>query len=260
MLPSGAAQLIFSLHDAPLVCQGPPSSASPTVWSRGIVHGPQSGYYLAGAKPRGAAVGVSFRPGAAGAILGVPVLEVADRHVTIDDLWGSRGRALQERLREVGDPEMMFPILEQELTARLTRPLLIHPAVAHALARAGTIGPRIRVSDVQREAGYSARHFIELFRAAVGLTPSQFYRVKRFTTVLHALAQAQPSNEGSNMADLAMSTGYSDQSHLIREFKEFAGITPTQYRPRTPDSVHHHSVQIPTAGDRPRGKKNPRRP
>jgi AraC-like DNA-binding protein len=62
------------------------------------------------------------------------------------------------------------------------------------------------------------------------------------------------------MADLAALAGYTDQSHLIREFKEFAGITPTQYRPRAPDSAHHHSVRVPIPGSRTEGKKNPRRP
>ena len=239
MLPGGSAQLIFALHETPIVCRPSTTSTDSVIWSRGVVHGPQWNYFVSGPKPRGAVVGVAFRPGAAGAILGVPITEVTDRHITIDELWGDRGRALHDRLLAANHPFDVFRILEQALTARLKRPLLIHPAVAHALAARSTSGSSTRVSDVQRGAGYSPKHFIELFRSAVGLTPKHYYRVQRFTTVLQGLA----SGKAVKLADLAAEAGYSDQSHLTREFRDFAGITPTQYRPRGPDSVLHHQVQ-----------------
>jgi hypothetical protein len=39
MLPSGRAQLILALHEAPIICRPNAASKPPTVWSRGIVHG-----------------------------------------------------------------------------------------------------------------------------------------------------------------------------------------------------------------------------
>src|ERR1700722_19068047 len=70
MLPSGGAQLLFALHETPISCRAAGAEAS-SAWSGSVVHGPQSSYYVAGPKPRGGTVGVSFRPGAAGAVLGV---------------------------------------------------------------------------------------------------------------------------------------------------------------------------------------------
>jgi AraC-like DNA-binding protein len=238
MLPSGSAQLIIALHETPIICR--PSDASPrlTVWSKGVVHGPQWSYYRSVSKPPGVVVGVAFRPGAAAAILGVPIVELTDRHVPIDEVWGARGDRLREQLLAAGSPVNIFRVLERELTARLERPLLIHPAVAEALAVNSNTWPLARVADIQRRVGYSPRHFIALFRAAVGLTPKHYYRVKRFTAVLRSLA----ANGEDNLADLAASAGYSDQPHLTREFREFAGITPTQYRPRDSASILHHRV------------------
>lgn len=226
MLPSGNAQLIFALHETPIVCLPHSLSTTPVGWSRGLVHGPQWSYFVSGPKPRAAAAGVSFRPGAAGAILGVPITEITDRHVTIDALWGARGHALNERLLAAAEPADVFHTLEQELTTRLKCPLLIHPAVAHALAAHSAASAPSRVADVLREVGYSPRHFIALFRGAVELTPKHYYRVQRFTAALRWLA----SGRTGNLADLAASVGYADQSHLTREFRDFAGITPTQYR------------------------------
>jgi AraC-like DNA-binding protein len=140
-------------------------------------------------------------------------------------------------------------VIEQELVARLARPLLVHPAIAHALAPHAAGWAHTRVIDIQREAGYSPRHFIALFRAAVGLTPKHYYRVKRFAAALQSLA----SGRGTNLANLAASLGYSDQSHFTREFRDFAGITPRQYRPRGPDSAFHHvasGLTLPRSGAR----------
>ena len=92
---------------------------------------------------------------------------------------------------------------------------------------------------MQRAAGYSPRHFNALFRAAVGLTPKHFHRVNRFTAVLRSLAKGNVAG----LADLAASTGYADQAHMSREFREFAGITPTQYRPRDAGSILHQRLQ-----------------
>jgi AraC-like DNA-binding protein len=256
MLPSGSAQLIFALHDAPLICQPNSPMLGALVWSRGIVHGPQGTYYQSGAKPPGIAVGVSFRPGAAGAILGVPAAELTDRHVPIDALWGARGHELREQLLAAQGATAVFRVLERDLTARLKPPLLMHPAVAQALAMHSKTWASSRVTDIQREAGYSPRHFIALFRAAVGLTPERYYRVKRFTAVLRRLAD----DNGASLADLAASVGYADQPHLTREFREFAGITPTQYRPRSPDSILHHRATDLYFGRSASGKKSSRSP
>jgi AraC-like DNA-binding protein len=238
MLPSGSAQLIFALHETPISCRPQGASSSLTTWTKGIVHGPQSSYYQSVSKPPGAVAGVAFRPGMAGAILGVPIAELTDRHVPIDAVWGARGDTLRERLLAAGSPDNVLRALERELTARLEHPLLIHRAVAHALAVHANLGPIPRIADIQRQVGYSPRHFIALFRAAVGLTPKHYYRVKRFAAVLRGLA----ANGDENLADLAAYAGYSDQSHLTREFREFAGVTPTQYRPRDGTSILHHRV------------------
>jgi AraC-like DNA-binding protein len=198
------------------------------------VHGPQSSYYVAGPKPKGGTVGVSFRPGAAGSVLGVSMTELVDRHIALDAIWGARGVDLRHRLMSAADPKAMFRILEQSLSARIHRPLLIHPAVAHALAARPADGASARVAEVQQASGYSPRHFIALFRSAVGLNPKHYYRIRRFNATVRSMAA------GGCLGDIAAAAGYSDQAHLTRDFREFAGVAPTQYRPSGVDRPLHH--------------------
>lgn len=247
MLPSGKADLVITLHDSPIHWAHANDSTNWRSWTRGVVHGPQSSYYLAGPKPKGTVVGVSFRPGMAGGILGVPMPELLDSHVTLEELWGYRGLEMQERLASASDHAAIFRLLESELIARIRRPLLIHPAVAQALrpnpSGIGSyigIGPG-RVEDVQRRSGYSPRHFIELFRSSVGLAPKRYYRVQRFSNALARIAQNNVVGK-VKLSDVATSEGYSDQAHLSREFRELAGVTASAYHPRAADSQHHHVV------------------
>jgi AraC-like DNA-binding protein len=240
MLPCASAQLVFALHDEAYTWRRNSSDETFTAWTRGVVHGPQCSYFVSGQKPRGAVAGVAFHVGAAGPVLGVPSAELTDGHVSLDALWGAAGRSTHQRLLDAGaaEPMAVLRTLERELMARVSRPLLIPPAVAHALADPVQGWGFTRISSVQRRAGCSPKHFIALFRGVVGLTPKHYYRQQRFTAALRAIA----SGADSSLAELAASLGYADQSHLTREFRDFAGITPTQYRPRAPDSILHHLV------------------
>jgi transcriptional regulator GlxA family with amidase domain len=130
----------------------------------------------------------------------------------------------------------LFQILQQSLSARIRHPLFMHPAVAHALRACSPTWSPARVADVQRDVGYSPRHFIALFRAAVGLTPKHYYRVQRFNNVARRLA----SGSDRDLADIAAAVGYSDHAHLTREFRELSGVAPTQYRPGGADRILHH--------------------
>jgi AraC-like DNA-binding protein len=241
ILPSGRAQLVFALHDDPIVYRASGSSDW-VAWTGSVVHGPQWRHYIAGPKPCGAVMGVSFRPGCAGAVLGVVMSELANQHVSLGALWGKRGEELQERLRAAIDPQAAFRILETHLNARIQTPLLVHPAVARALA-SSRLSPRI--SAIQHEAGCSPRHFIALFNSSVGVTPKHYYRIQRFNMVTQRLA----SNANIMLADLAVSVGYSDQAHLTREFREFAGVPPTHYRGNSHSPLHHPLVGTGSAAE-----------
>jgi len=237
MLPSGQAHLIFSLHHSPITWAPPGCHTEFRTWTRGIVHGPQSAYYVTGPKPKGRVIGVSFHAGTAGPILGVPLDELQDRHICIEDIWGSRATELRERLATAPTAQAAIDILECDLIAGMQRPLLLHPAVAHAL-RPAMLGSVLRVAEIQKQSGYSPRHFIELFRSNVGLAPKQFYRIRRFSTALTRIARGRMS-----LADVAISSGYADQAHLSREFRELAGVSPSAYSPAAEGSEHHHVVR-----------------
>jgi AraC-like DNA-binding protein len=72
--------------------------------------------------------------------------------------------------------------------------------------------------------GISARQLRRLFEFYIGDTPKVFSQVVRFQAIL----KAKPSSQSLRQNKLFFDTGYYDQSHFIREFKNFYGVTPAK--------------------------------
>ena len=88
--------------------------------------------------------------------------------------------------------------------------------------------PHIRsVLGVARETGLSRRRFAQLFRKQVGLTPKLYCRLHRFQQVRRQIASGAPV-DWVDLA-LALAGGYCDQAHLVNEFRNFSGISPSVY-------------------------------
>jgi AraC-like DNA-binding protein len=105
------------------------------------------------------------------------------------------------------------------------------PEVAWAWRRLLDSGGAIPIGRLAAEVGWSHKHLITQFRQQVGLRPKTAARLVRFDRVWRRLDQSGGRPE---WADLAHDAGYADQAHLIREFRRFTGMTPTQFQAQTP--------------------------
>lgn len=230
VLPTGAMHLVFRLSAGPLrILEGGRMQSV----GRTVVGGVRATYYVREVSQAASSVGIQFHPGAAPLLLGVPAHTLADRHTALEDVLGREVDAMHERLRAERTPKERLALVERWLVARLQHTRgAAHPAVTLALQRfaAGN-----GVSDVVEATGYSHRRFIVLFREAVGLTPKVYTRLLRFQGVLAHLA-ARPELPWT---ELALDAGYADQPHLHRDFSEFAGLSPGQYRALRPASPNH---------------------
>ena len=193
-----------------------------------------SGAVVSGAHGRGFApdaagevyiIGVHFKPGGAFPFLGLPAGELADTHVDLETLWGPSAGRLRDILCEATTSAERFQLIEQALLSRLGHGVERHYAVSTALEMfwKNHAGPTVR--EAARYLGLSQRRFIEVFKAEVGMRPKLFSRIQRFQQA-RTLIQQDPS---PNWSALALDLGYFDQSHLIREFLEFSGLSPTNY-------------------------------
>ena len=172
-----------------------------------------------------------FRPGAAYPFFGLPLRELMDEVVPLEELWGREGRTLSEQLMERRDIGGRVGLLEKKLYTRLERagrvdfaPLKLVSHVTRLLARSPA--PQT-VRSIAKHVGTSERQLRRVFDAAVGMSPKAFARLVRFHRAMRiAERSAEP-----DWAAIAAEAGYYDQPHLIAECRRLTGSTPAAYLP-----------------------------
>jgi AraC-like DNA-binding protein len=187
-----------------------------------MLAGPRSRALVTEFEKGRAHVSVSFALGAARSFFATPLALTRDELVPIGDLWGRGAASLRERLLEARTPHDMLRTMEETLLAQMTDPIIGDPGIT-AAARALSSGAP--VGEVAAALGLLPRTMRRRFIAQVGLTPKRFARVQRLQRVVRRLdGQTQ-----IDWAAVAAEHGYSDQPHLADEFRDLAGVTPSEY-------------------------------
>jgi AraC-like DNA-binding protein len=168
-------------------------------------------------------VGVRLRPGAAGAVLGLPADELRDVSPDAGDVLGRDAvDRLLWRLSAGAEPHRLL------LSALEPAGAGPDPLVQAAIAALDH--PASRVATVAAELGVSARQLQRRVTAAVGYGPKTLARVLRFRRL-----QALP--EGP-LVERALDAGYADQAHMTAEVTRLAGLPPVRFlKDRTPTAA-----------------------
>jgi AraC-like DNA-binding protein len=222
IVPSGTLELVINLKEDEFRIYDAVESPRFRRFSGAMVSGAYASFFVIDTAAHASIMGVHFKPSGALPFLGLPPGALTSSHVELEALWGPPARELRERLCTAPSSTRRFQILESALLARLTRPVNQHAAVRLALEelRRGTA-----VRDVVRGVGLSHRRFVEVFTAEVGITPKLFGRIGRFQRASEVVRNvASP-----DWSRVAAECGYCDQSHLIRDFTAFSGLSPGDF-------------------------------
>jgi AraC-like DNA-binding protein len=222
ILPEGTVELVCNLAEDEIRIYDAEGAGAVRRYSGTVVSGAFSGCFGIDTREHASIVGVHFKPAGAFPFLGLPLHEVADTHVDLESIWGGAARALRERLCAAPLPADRFRLLEAALLDRLQRPPRRHPVVPYALAQLEQ--PDHSVAAVAERAGLSHRRLTDVFRAEVGMTPKLFARIRRFERAVELARRVRDPE----WARLAQGCGYFDQSHMIRDFAAFSGLTPVE--------------------------------
>jgi len=170
-------------------------------------------------------LGVSFKPGGAYRFLGLPLSELQNQVVSLDAIWGTFAAELRERLYAAPTIQERFALLEQFLLARLREAPHGLKAVQYVVAEIARQHGALSIRELSERMGMSQKHLIVQFKQMVGCTPKELGRLYRFGDILASIDLTQPVD----WTLVAHQFHFHDQSHFIRDFREFTGHTPTDY-------------------------------
>ena len=193
-----------------------PDGCVDLIWDRGlVVAGADTGPREVGLSAGARVTGIRLRPGAAGAVLGLPASEIRDERVAAALLWDEEGASLEAAL--AGAEPAQRPRLLADAVARRRAELdgLVHVAARRLSAPGG------RVAGVARDLGVSERQLRRRTLAAVGYGPKLLARVARLRR-LAALAE-------DSLAARAYEAGYSSQAHMSDEVRRLTGTTAVRF-------------------------------
>lgn len=174
---------------------------------------------------------VVFQPYGFNHLLGISANEIREDIIATEEIFGSKDPLLYEKLSEQSDLKTKIQILdnffiEQATKKTLSNQNLLHPTLNYILKNKGAI----TVNHLVKHTGYSERHIERIFKECIGVNPKKFGNIVKLHFFLNLLKYKSRQN---NITDLCYEAGYADQSHLIKEFKKYTGITPTQYLNKT---------------------------
>ncbi len=235
IMPSGGVDLMLNLHTDEFRTYHGADLGDVKRVSGAILGGPHSASTVIDTMNMRRIVSVMFETGAGLPFFGLPMSEAVDQLLPLDAVWGSRtGAALRERVLEARTPSDKLRAVEAALVDRFDdrSPEWSIRCAASALAQGASVA---KVTD---HVGMSEKRFVRTFREHIGLTPKRFGRVERLQRLLRDVA----SQNQVDWARAAVEHGYYDQSHLVNDFRELTGITPSAYEARAADAHNHVPV------------------
>ena len=168
-------------------------------------------------------ISVWFQPGGLYRFLGIPMSELLCKDGFDGvELLGNEMNDVHSRLQEASTSAQMKIIIESFLLnhlSKLKQTLPIDLVFPLLIKERGLL----KIDQLASHACLSIRQFERLFQQRIGLPPRHFSRLVRFSQAW-IIKEQQPEIK---WIEIAYECGYFDQMHLIRDFREFAGVNPS---------------------------------
>ncbi|SMC40675.1 AraC family transcriptional regulator [Pedobacter africanus] len=168
-------------------------------------------------------VAVCFHPGMAYRFIQIPMHELSNTTTALADVWHDMATALEEKMACAGCNEDRVGLIQQYLFGQLAYAKDdLH--MTQCLSAAQSSGGLVPARQLAFDTGLSQRQLSRKFQEQVGLSPKEYLRVYRFIRSLDHLKR----HPVLSLTEIACKSGYYDQAHFIRDYKDYTGYTPRQ--------------------------------
>jgi AraC-like DNA-binding protein len=220
LLPNGFVEVMFNLGLPHRVFEG----AGTGLWERSWFSGLHERSIFIESLEGTHLVSIRLPPLDATALFGFAAPATANSIIDLETLIDASANDLRAALLAAKDPETRFVILEAFVRDRDTN-TPIPKFVRDAAARIDDTHGSLRVADLHEELGVSRKHLAVTFTRYVGVSAKAYAQIQRFLWTLEQIR----SSTVVEWSRLAAEAGYSDQSHLVRDFRRIGAASPTEY-------------------------------
>ncbi len=193
---------------------------------------------------------IRFTPIGAHLFLKTPMDLLADRVIELEEIDKPFARLFENGVRTARCWEARLDVMEQVIAERIAPARPPSSTLIYSWQRILREPNTTDLAMLSSESGCSRRHLIAQFRANFGMAPKTIARIRRFnlavaeinrlgrSAVQHPAGKPYLALETASRAstkidtpwaNVALDCGYYDQSHFIREFGAFAGVTPVEF-------------------------------
>jgi AraC-like DNA-binding protein len=217
ILPDTSIIMAFCFKGKITSSNGGPAETLP----KSVITGLKKSFRLITYSENSATLLVKFKELGASAFFDLPVYEFCDTTVPLDNLLNERDRIeeMSGRLGETENNRLRVSMVENFLL-NLYRGYRPDYLVNQAILQIGAAKGNIRVNQLLENLPISQDPFEKRFRRITGASPKHFAEIVRLRNVIRNRQQT------SNLTDAALSSGYYDQAHFIKNFKTFTGQQP----------------------------------
>ncbi len=167
-------------------------------------------------------VRVDFLPGGLYRMLGVPMNGLFDLGFDAADFFGAGINSINEQLKDIGDLAVGKDIVEEFLLKRLMKtqePLPFDNALLMLMHSNGNM----TMDKTASLSCLSIKQFERKCKERIGMNPKLYARILKFSNA-YRIHESSPQ---LSWTKIAYEAGYYDQMHMIKDFKVFAGVSPS---------------------------------
>ncbi|CCH54333.1 hypothetical protein BN8_03495 [Fibrisoma limi BUZ 3] len=213
ILPDGCTDVLYVFSHSSAVSTG------------SLLVGTMTRAVLSSVAPEADVLGIRFRPGGLFPFVQTPLHLFTDELVELALVQKQLGDRLFAELSDTDDWLARIATVNQALQKRLSAGSLPPLSVLASVRQLEMQRGQLSIDQLADQIGISRRQLERQYQQYVGVSPKLLARILRFRQV-QTLLQTQPAD---SLMGLAFDNGYTDHAHLTKEFKGFAGITPSTF-------------------------------
>lgn len=168
---------------------------------------------------------VHFHPGALYQLLSIPLFEFTNQYSDATAVINREVEDVNERLAACKEYTHMIQIVETYLISKIRKTKMDSSVIDKVAACMYTSPSKFSLDYLANQACLSPRQFNRKFKERIGIGPKLYSRIIRF----YMAYQYKEMHPSIDWLTIAILFDYADYQHLVKDFKEFAGVTPTTW-------------------------------